>query len=372
MISTFFNTVSGSWYNEYIYFRYRIHKMSFGKRLWVRLLFMPVSWTRKLIVLLQGGMEIPHVEMSITIPCVAHCRDCATLHPDSLDQVELEADFLKKDVNDFLVHVDRVHCLTLNGAEPLLHSELPSLLDYLLSQDKIDLLHLFTTGSVLPDAPLLERLRHAKILMTVSNYPPAEPPAQSRVVALLKENHVNYVVKNMWRNLGSYNSVADDGKRATNRRFARCVGKVHNLSNGEYHLCHRSAHGKPLDQFLPGLFETVSFRDRKNSVTFRKELKTLLRDGPLSACRKCKGIYRETFLTARPGTLRGIWYNEYVYFRYHIHKMPFWMRNLARLFFLPLALDGSIMCPGSKGLKSRTWKCPLPPAAISAVKTARI
>ncbi len=338
MLSPFLETLSGYWYNESFYFRYRIHKMSFGKRLLVRFLFIPVSWAGKLLIFLRSRTEIPHVELPITIPCVAHCRECVSLYPDQLDQVDLQVDFLKKDMDDFLVHVDRVYRLTLTGGEIFLYRELPSLLCHLLSQDKIDLIHLLTNGSALPEPSLLPLLAHPKILVTVSNYPPADPPNKPRVIALLEENQVNYLVKNAWRNLGSFSPVADSSRQAARHRFSRCISKVHTLSNGEYHVCPRSAHGRQAGKLAPAESDTVAFRNRKNPQAFRKELKKLLRQDCLSACGTCEGSRKDNILTKFSRSLPGRWYHENIYFRCRVHHMTPREQDFVGLLILPIAL----------------------------------
>jgi MoaA/NifB/PqqE/SkfB family radical SAM enzyme len=338
MITALLKKISGSWYNENIYFKYRVHKMSFWLRTLTRFLFMPIDGCLRINKSIRNRLEIPNVEISVITPCNLCCRDCENLNPFHPHPVESDIGQLIKDANDFLRNVDRVYRFTVMGGETFLYRELPAFISYLIKQDKIDLVHLFTNGSIIPGKDFLQLLKHRKILVTVSSFPTEAPPNKPRFIATLEENNINYMVKDTWRDLGSFNPVADSSANTLKRRFTKCVSKVHNLSNGEYYICHRSAHGRLLGQFSPDDSERVIFRGRESHQAFKKELRKLLQRGYLTACRQCKGNYEETTPTILLKTLPGSWYNENIYFKYHIHKMPFWTQGLARLFFLPPAL----------------------------------
>lgn len=338
MIAALLKKISGDWFNENIYFKYRIHKMSFPMRTLMRFTFLPISFGRRLNKAIQNKLEIPHVEMSIITPCNPHCRDCETLNPSHPQPVEMDLDRLIREADDFLHHVDRVHRLTLTGSEPFAYRDLTALLAHLLGQDKIDLVNLLTRGSILPGPDLVPLLRHRKILVTISSYPAEDSPEKPRFIAALEEHSVNYLVKDTWRDLGSFNPVADRSAAAAQYRFTRCVSRVHTLSGGEYHLCPRSAHGRRLGQFSPDHSDQVVFRDRKDPESFKSEMRQLLRKKSLTACGYCKGSYQKSKVRELLYALSGRWYNENIYFKYCIHTLSPQRQDLARLLFLPPAL----------------------------------
>lgn len=338
MIAALLKKISGDWYNENIYFKYRIHKMSLGKRMLARFISLPIAFGIRLNKFIRDRLEIPVVEMSIITPCNPHCRDCESLNPFHPEPVAPDLDRLIRDASDFLFHTDRVHRLMITGSEPFAYREFAALLAYLLGQDKIDLVHLITRGSVLPGPVILQLLKHRKILVTISSYPAEDSPDKPRFIAAMEENSINYMVKDTWRDLGSFNPVADGSLDAMKYRFARCVSRVHNLSDGEYHLCPRSAHGRKLRQFSPEEAESVVYRDRKNPQAFKKEMRQLLRKKNLTACRQCGGSHRETKMRVLLHMLLGRWYNENIYFKYRIHRMSAWKQDAARFVFLPPAL----------------------------------
>lgn len=338
MITALLKIISGNWFNENAYFKYRIHKMPFPMRILMRLFFLPLALWMRLGQFIRNQLAIPNVEMSVITPCNTHCRDCATLNPLHPQPVDPDIDRLIRDVDDFLFHVDCVHRLTVTGSETLLYRKLPELLIHLLRQEKINLVNLFTRGSILPEPELLRLLRHRKILVTISSYPAEDSPEKSRFIAALEANRINYLVRDTWRDLGSFNPVADGSDHAAKWRFARCVSRVHSLSDGEYHLCPRSAHGRRLGQFYPDPSDQVAYRGRNNPVTFKKEMKELLRKKDLTACRRCKGSYQESKLRDYLQTLSGRWFNENIYFKYRFHKMSPRRQDALRFIFLPASL----------------------------------
>jgi len=205
--------------------------------------------------------------------------------------VDFDINLLTKDVDDFLGNVDRVHRFIIMGGETFLYRELYRLLSYLILQNKIDLVHLFTNGSIIPGADILHLLQHRKILVTISSYPVEVSPNKPRFIDTMEANHINYIVENfLWADLGGFNPSVNNSMKALKHRFANCRRKIcHNLSNGEYHLCPRSVHGAQLGQFLPNDSDRVIFRGRKNPQAVRKELQELFHKDYITACSKCTG-----------------------------------------------------------------------------------
>lgn len=261
-----------------------------------RFFFMPMDLGLKFNKFIRHRLEITRVEMPITTRCTLHCRDCGNLIPFYTHPVDFDINLLTKDIDDFLYNVDRVHRFIIMGGETFLYRELYRLLNYLIMQNKIDLVHLFTNGSIIPGADILHLLRHRKILVTISSYPVEVSPNKPRFIDTMEANHINYIAEDLlWADLGGFNPSVNDSVKAIKHRFANCKRKLcHTLSNGEYHLCPRSVHGAKLGQFLPNDSDRVIFRDRKNPQAIRKELQELFDKDYITACSKCTGSTDKT------------------------------------------------------------------------------
>ena len=250
-----------------------------------------------------------------------------------------DVDRLIMDVDDFLGNVDRVYRLVIAGEESLLCPELYRLISHLINQDKIDMVNLISAGSFMPGADMLQLLKSRKIMVTISSFPAEPSPGVFRFIDTMKANRVNFIVKDIWRDLNSFNPAVDKSPRVLKRRFAGCLSKgLHNLINGQYHLCPRAANIKQAGHILPDNDDSIMFRDSINPSLFRKRLRKLLKRDYLAACGICEGSHKETIITELLRTLSGGWYNEYIYYKYRIHKLPPWKQDLARLFFVPSAL----------------------------------
>lgn len=337
MIQALFKFISGDWYQEYVYFRFRIHQRSFPVRLFARLFFVPLAVGVRFLNLLSGRLAVPHVELSIMHPCHNACRDCAQIHPPLLSS-DLEPEQLIRDLEDFLGKVDRIHRLIVVGYEPLFYPHLCRVLSYLIEQRKVDFINIVTPGSVVPARDVLNLLRHHKVMVTVSRFASGGVSGPDEFSAILESEKINHLKRDLWRDLGSFNPVADTDEQALRNRFARCINKdFYQLSGGAFYVCPRSAHASRLHPDTSDLADRVVFRGEKNPRLFRQALWDLLRKKYLTACRQCAGSYRETPFEKLINRIAGSWYHENIYYRYRIFAMPPWKQKCACLFFLPTA-----------------------------------
>lgn len=339
MMERFFSFISGSWYNDNIYFRWRLHKRNVAVRNLVRLLCFPAAMAVRLWDRLMFRTVIPRVEMSIMKACHDHCRDCQTLVGRATDQVGLELHEVIRDVEAFLDKIHRVDRFMITGDEPFLHENFQAVLDFLIRQRKIGLIHVVSRGSVCPGTDVLTLLRHPKVITTINSFPGPDSENKESFLSVLQQHQINYFVKDIWRDLGSFNPVAYQDEVSLKNRFAQCLYKNdHHLSGGKYHLCSRSAHGVRLGQYGSEESDFVNFKNHRKPALFRKELKKLLRKKYLAACRTCTGSRRETMVEKLFTKIEGDWYRQNIYYKYRIFAMPLWQQKLVRLMLLPASV----------------------------------
>jgi hypothetical protein len=83
---------------------------------------------------------------------------------------------------------------------------------------------------------------------------------------------------------------ADSSEGALRSRFRHCNFKrYHNLIDGMFFLCPRSAHGSQLGQFPIDSFDCVRSGGRRDWQQVRAELKALCRKQYVAACPQCTG-----------------------------------------------------------------------------------
>jgi hypothetical protein len=283
---------AGGWYEENLYFRWRIH----CKPLWAKILcglaFLPVAVARRWTALARGRLELTRVELPVTTRCSLRCRDCANLIPFYPSPADVDPEVLIRDADDFLRIVDRVHSFSIMGGEVFMHENLGEVLAHLIEQDRIGTVQVATNGTIIPPAEILRLLAHPKVVVSVSNYPLELAPNKPVLLACLKEHGVNFVrwESTHWDDFGGFAPHVDTTVAALIERFGQCKGRrYHNLIDGEFHLCPRSAHGSRLGQFPVDPTDSVRFRGRQDRQQVRAEIRKLCRKQYVAACTKCKG-----------------------------------------------------------------------------------
>lgn len=152
---------------------------------------------------LRGKIYLPQVEFAITTTCNLKCKNCTNYIPylpRENQRVITFADF-QTYLQNLLKNVDKLNALLLLGGEPLLHKELPQMLDFALNCEKIENVYITTNGTIyFSDALRAVFEKHKdnkKLWIWVSNYT-ANPRLAKRLksydlVAYLRKQQMNYI-----------------------------------------------------------------------------------------------------------------------------------------------------------------------------------
>lgn len=281
----------GPWYNEYIFYRYRIYGMAPWRRWLWRLIFLPAALIRQLYSFLVGHLEIPQLETPVSERCNLKCRDCANLIPFYHNPQDFQIGQLMRDIDDLLSIVDRVHRLIIMGGETFLYPDLNQLISHVLQKDQVGMIHFFTNGTIIPGAETRRLLQNERILVSISAFPTEVAKKKKQLLKTLQEENINTIDEHLlWTDLGGFTPTVETGEAVLKARFAGCCRKVcHNLMHGEYHLCPRSAHGGQLSQYIKIKKDFVNCRNRQDRQVARRELRLLFRREYISACQNCLG-----------------------------------------------------------------------------------
>ncbi len=159
---------------------------------------------------LFGRICIPQVEFAITTTCNLKCKNCTNYIPylSRENQRTISFSDFRTYLENLLSNAHRLESLLLLGGEPLLHKELPQMLDFALQNPKIGSVYITTNGTIYFSEALravFEKHKGSKKLwIWVSNYT-ANPRLAKRLksydlVAYLKANDMNYIFidDNVW------------------------------------------------------------------------------------------------------------------------------------------------------------------------------
>lgn len=239
-------------------------------------------------------LTLDKFNLVLTTRCTLHCKDCCNLMAYYSHPSDFKLEDLKGDMEDLLAAVHSIGCLQLIGGEPLLFKELPQLLDFLLPQKKIKSFLIVTNGTLIPSPELLERLKHPKVKVLISNYI-RHSKNLNECYRVCKESGVRvWVIGLVWQ---EFNFTLPKGRsREENCRvFRSCDRECHELFNGEYHLCSRSSNAVHLGMVPRDENDYVNVRmrhggDRKKIRELQRKLYNLIyKTECLQTCDCCYG-----------------------------------------------------------------------------------
>lgn len=292
--------LSGYWYNDYAYYKYKIYSHSPLQRKLLRLLFIPYSWAFEIYRFGTGKIFVPQLELVLTTRCTLRCKDCSNLIQYYSDPVDFDADVLLQDIKTLTNAVDGIGQVVLMGGEPLMHRSLDSILQGVINEPKIGSVHVVSNGTIKPKTSTMKLLKHPKVLVTLSEYPEKIVPKRAKIMKMLLDNQISIQsYPGEWQDLGGWDYRAESEPESMKTRYEKCYRKRCNtLLDGKYHICPRSAHGSALEQFILPANDCVQIRGREDLQSIRRELAVLYRLPYLTACGCCKGVEGESIPSA--------------------------------------------------------------------------
>lgn len=204
---------------------------------------------------LKGKIYLPQVEFAITTTCNLKCKNCTNYIPYLPRDKQRTISFsdFQTYLSNLLANADKLNALLLLGGEPLLHKELPQMLDFALQNPKIESVYITTNGTIyFSDALRTVFERHKgnpKLWIWVSNYT-ANPRLAKRLksydlVDYLKANNMNYIFidDNVWGK--SQPPTYKEFKRTDEENsayFLACNTPCVSVYGSELSICPRASH----------------------------------------------------------------------------------------------------------------------------------
>lgn len=145
-------------------------------------------------------MTMDRVSCHVTAKCNLRCKMCAVYIPKlyELGNVpEYDIDDMKKSFETYFELVEHVRLISITGGEPMLHSHLSELLEFLLQyEDRYTKLEVFTNGSLsIPEAVLEVLSKSEKMILFVDNYGPEISKRVPDIEEQCKKSQVRYTVR---------------------------------------------------------------------------------------------------------------------------------------------------------------------------------
>lgn len=253
---------------------------------------------------MEDKSNLMNLTVLITSKCSLKCKLCATYAPIHPSPCHYPYERIAKSVEHFFNSIDHVKLFTISGGEPLLHPQLPELIDFFSAYiDRIGVFEIITNGTIIPNDRLLQSLQFSdKVDIMVDDYGPELSTKVPQIVEVFNHYGIKHRVRKYYgedAHLGGWLDISDfSDKQRTEKEneelFARCMYtttfKNHIfIINGTAHMCYIN---KQLLDFMPDTpSEYVDLMDDSLSAPDIKAQLTNLRNRKrLSVCANCNGF----------------------------------------------------------------------------------
>ena len=211
------------------------------------------KWRLKREFRLFGRIYIPQVEFAITTQCNLKCKHCTNYIPylSSSEQRVISLGDFKIYLDNLTANIAKMQALLLLGGEPMLHKELPQMLEYALKNGKIEDIYITTNGTINFTDELKRVFETSeckkRLWVWISNYT-ANPKLAKRLkshemVEYLKERGINYIFikDNSWgKSLPPRHFERTDEENSA--YFLKCNTPCVSVYGNELSVCPRASH----------------------------------------------------------------------------------------------------------------------------------
>jgi organic radical activating enzyme len=256
---------------------------------------------------IERGMV--NLTLLITTKCTLNCDLCATYTPQQERPQHFTYETLSCSIAQFMESMDRpIGIVTISGGEPLMHPQLPELVDFVGRYEaRLEMLEIITNGTIVPSNVLLQALKKfPKANLLVDDYGPKLSVNIDKVCSAFEKNgiayrHRNYNEDEAW--FGGWIDVSDfsekqRSKEETRNIFSKCafMNEYRNswfVIDGVAHICYVNRKLLPFvsnksDEYVNLLDKTLSNGEIQNQLFRLRERDHLL------ACMNCNGYLTES------------------------------------------------------------------------------
>lgn len=222
------------------------------------------------------------VDIVITEKCSLKCKDCSNLmqyydHPINLD--------ICYGIEKLLSLVDKIGEARIIGGEPFMNKFIGNIVGYLINQDKIDSVVIYTNATILPTEKQIKIFKNKKVIFYVSNYGKLSKKYDKLVKLLIKED-INYMSANIkWTDCSKIKQN-NRSKKDNQKIFDNCcVKNLTTLLDAKIYRC-------PFQANINNLHAVPRFENDYidlNNTTKEKIKEYLLRKNYLEVCDFCNG-----------------------------------------------------------------------------------
>lgn len=229
------------------------------------------------------------LELPITDRCSLKCRDCSNLMQYFTDPQNADVERTLADADFVLGSVDRIEQLRLLGGEPFVSRQLYRYVEHFAGQEKIEFIHIFTNGTIVPTGENLNCLKHPKVFVNISNYGPISRKI-SEIEQLFQQEKILYRVASVtdWTDCSSI-FPRNRSPQALEAVFCDCcASRLLTLRQGKLYICPFLANAQALHAIPAAADESLPLSEY-DSETLRQALRAYLDKTCFRGCDFCAG-----------------------------------------------------------------------------------
>lgn len=243
------------------------------------------------------NLVIPWISIPITEKCSLNCKYCISLMPYYGNPANYILKDIKEEIEALIEVSDKIMELQIVGGEPFIYPELADVLDYVVSIHKIKKVTIVTNSTILPNKPLIDKLKNQKIHIIADDYGVISSKYEE-LLKLCEREKISYEKQKYdnWENVGPIRFRGDDkSKIEFDKQFNICFFKnCMTLIKGKIYRCQYGARTVDLGQTPDDPKDYVNILDKTVKTDIKREkLKSLLvRKEHLTSCEYCKSSSR--------------------------------------------------------------------------------
>lgn len=239
------------------------------------------------------NVYLKYIEIPITTKCTLKCKECCNLIQFYQNPYQISSRDIINDVKNLSNVSKKILRLRLLGGEPLLHTELPNIVEQILQYKNIENIEIVTNGTLILSKEMIDVLvKSDRVSIDISNYE-EKSIKRKELIAQLEENNIRYSTQ---KKRIFWTAQADCSYKGRNKSqlidvLSKCNMDCISMLNGEIHLCPRSSHGVDLGIIPNDKTDYYNIRQMKSIKEAKKNIYRLLNTKSILACNYCD-VYR--------------------------------------------------------------------------------
>lgn len=229
------------------------------------------------------------MELPITDRCSLKCRDCCNLMQYFTQPTDADVDQTLADADRVLESVDRIEELRLLGGEPFVSKMLYRYVKHFASQKKIDFVHIFSNGTIVPKGENLACLKHPNVFVNISNYGKISKHL-AEIKELFQKERILYRVAEVseWTNCASIMPHNRTDEQLAQIFGNCCASRLLTLRQGRLFICPFAANAQALRAIPKTADESLEIANY-STEELRQKIRSFLDKPYFAACDFCAG-----------------------------------------------------------------------------------